>query len=74
MKHRTTPDQNRRRTARPGGHEGMKGDRTMYFLENYRGFGVYLTGSVYIARNRERILTAKTYAEIIECIYLWTCC
>ena len=46
----------------------------MYFLENYRGFGVYLTGSGYIALNRERILTAKTYAEIIECIYLWTCC
>ena len=46
----------------------------MYFLENYRGFGVYLTGSGYIARNRERILTAKTYAEIIERIYLWTCC
>ena len=47
---------------------------TMYFIENYRGFGVYLTESGYIARNRERTLTAKTYAEIIECIYLWTCC
>lgn len=46
----------------------------MYFLENYRGFGVYLIGSGYIARNRERILTARTYVEIIECIYLWTCC
>lgn len=46
----------------------------MYFLENYRSFGVYLTGSGYIARNRERILTAKTYAEIIQCINLWTCC
>ena len=29
MKHRTTPDQNRRKTARPGGHEGMKGDHIM---------------------------------------------
>lgn len=46
----------------------------MYFLENYRGFGVYLTGWGYIARNRERILTAKTYAEIIQCINLLTCC
>ncbi len=47
---------------------------TMYFLENYRGFGVYLTGSGYVARNRERILTAKTYAEIIQRIHLFTCC
>lgn len=46
----------------------------MYFLENYRGFCVYLTGSGYIARNRGTILTAKTYAEIIQRIYLWTCC
>ena len=52
---------------------GQKG-HTMHFLENYRGFGAYLTESGYIARNRERILTAKTYVEIIECIYLWTCC
>jgi hypothetical protein len=49
-------------------------DNAMYFLENYRGFGVYLTGSGYIARNRKRILTAKTYAEMIQCINLWTCC
>lgn len=45
----------------------------MHFLENYRGFCVYLTESGYIACNRERILTAKTHSEIIECIYLWTC-
>lgn len=46
----------------------------MHFIENYRGFSVYLNEWGYLARNRERTLTAKTYTEIFELIYLWTCC
>lgn len=46
----------------------------MQYVEGFHGFDIYRTESGYLARNRERTLTAKTYIEIFELIYLWTCC